>query len=444
MNNLYTYFSKLILIVFFSLAVQKIVAQTTLSAGDIAFTGYISAASTTDEFSFVLLKNVSLGTVINFTDNGWIASTGALRTGEQIVTWTTTAALPAGTEIKISGPGAGTATATLVGGASAGTCAGSMPSLSTSGDQVLAYQGTFLAPTFISAIHMNVYSIANFDPVNTDAASWDNTNSNNSSASALPPSLTTGTTAIWVGTFNTAASEFDNANFNCASGAINTVAAIKALIYNPANWNKTNLAPTGGMVTPTGCNFLGLILPVRLINFQAQNTLTNVIVKWEVTNEVDISHYEVERSFDGKNFDKIGIVSVQSGSGDKNYSYVDYESLKNDAAIIYYRLKSIDLDGKFSYSNIVSIRNNKTAAILVDNIVNPIKNNLSFLLTVKIAGVATIQLTDVNGKSVLSKQIKLNAGATNINLPEASNLSNGMYFLSINTISGSVVTKIIK
>jgi hypothetical protein len=442
MKNLYTYFPKIILIIFFSLTVQKIAAQTTLVAGDIAFTGYISAAAATDEFSFVLLKNVSAGTVINFTDNAWL-NTGVFRAGEQTVTWTTTAALPAGKEVKISGAGAGPATATLVGAGSPGTCTGTMPSLSTSGDQVLAYQGTVASPSFISAIHMNVYSLANFDPVNTDAATWDNTNSNNTSASALPPGLTTGTTAIWVGTFNTAASEFDNANFNC-SGPINTVPNIKARIYNPANWNKSSSAPTGGMVTPTGCNFLGLIVPVSLISFQAQNNLTNVIVKWQVTNEIDVSHYEVERSFDGKNFDKIGNVGVQSGSVDNNYNYTDYEGLKNDASIIYYRLKSIDLDGKFSYSNIASIRNNKGSAILVDNIINPVKNNLSFSLTLKTAGIVTLQLTDVNGKIVVSKQLKANAGTTNINLSEAAYLSNGMYFLRVSTLTSSVVTKIIK
>ncbi len=260
MGTLYTKFTRKLFFtfLFFTILNNTISAQTTLVAGDIAFTGYISAVATTDEFSFVLLKPVTSGTVINFTDNGWL-NTNVFRTGEQIVTWTSTAALAAGTEIKISGPGAGTATATLVGGASAGTCAGSMPSLSTSGDQVLAYQGTVAAPTFISAIHMNVYSVANFDPVNTDAATWDNTNSNNTSASALPPGLTTGTTAIWVGTFNTAASEFDNAIFNCAAGLIGTVAQIKAIIYDPNNWTKTNGTPVLPMATPTGCNFLNVL-----------------------------------------------------------------------------------------------------------------------------------------------------------------------------------------
>lgn len=100
---------------------NQVKAQTTLVAGDIAFTGYISSHATTDAFSFVLLTNITSGTVINFTDNGWL-STNVFRTGEQTVTWTSSTALTAGTEIMISGPAAGAATATLVGGGATGVC----------------------------------------------------------------------------------------------------------------------------------------------------------------------------------------------------------------------------------------------------------------------------------------------------------------------------------
>jgi hypothetical protein len=87
--------------------VQPSVA-TTLVAGDIAFSGYIS--NDPDQFSFVLLKNIGSGTVINFTDNGWLAS-GVFRSGEETTTWTATTDLTAGQEILIAG-----LTATLASG----------------------------------------------------------------------------------------------------------------------------------------------------------------------------------------------------------------------------------------------------------------------------------------------------------------------------------------
>ena len=83
-------------------------AQTTLVKGDIAFTGYFSngtAPLLNDQFSFVLLTNITANTVINFTDNAWnrtSPTTGAFRTGEGTVTYTSGSAYTAGTEILIT------------------------------------------------------------------------------------------------------------------------------------------------------------------------------------------------------------------------------------------------------------------------------------------------------------------------------------------------------
>ncbi len=231
---------------------------TTLNAGDIAFSGYFGfgASVTTDEFSFVLLKNIGPGTVINFTNNGWL-STNVFRVGEETVTWTSpAAALPAGTEIKIVGT-----TATRSGGGAAGSVAGTPLSLSANGDQILAYRGTVAAPTFISAIHMNVYSVANGDATTTSAAAWDGA-ANTTNASALPTGLTTGTNCIWIGTSSSIASEFDNARFgNCALPAVaGSVAALRTALNTQTNWIRSNGDPAG-FTLPTGCNYLAALAP---------------------------------------------------------------------------------------------------------------------------------------------------------------------------------------
>jgi hypothetical protein len=224
---------------------------TTLNAGDIAFSGYTSSTANSD-FSFVLLKNIGPGTVINFTDNGWL-STNVFRTGETTVTWTSNAAYAAGTEIKMSGT-----TATLTSGSSAGTVTGTALSLATTGDQILAYRGSAASPTFISAIHMNVYSTTNSDPVNTTAAVWDAT-VNSTNASALPTGLTTGVNAIWIGIQGDINSEFDNAQYGTCSNpaTFGPIATLRAALNNPTNWTKdNNVIPS--FVLPTGCSYLGI------------------------------------------------------------------------------------------------------------------------------------------------------------------------------------------
>ena len=90
-------------------------AQTTLSAGDIAFTGY-NATVYGNNFSFVLLKNISAGTSINFTDIGWNNTTLSLvSTGtDAVFTWTSSVAMPQFTEVTIAAiAGTGTAITSL-------------------------------------------------------------------------------------------------------------------------------------------------------------------------------------------------------------------------------------------------------------------------------------------------------------------------------------------
>ncbi|RZJ81305.1 MAG: hypothetical protein EOO20_25270, partial [Chryseobacterium sp.] len=126
-------------------------AQTTLAAGDIAFTGYDSTpvSGTGDSFSFVLLTNISSGTKISFTDRGYTAAGWqAVGTTESSITWTSGSALAVGTEVYIVGLVASTynpvaltstvnGTVTLTEGSSTNGL-----SLSNVGDQIIAFQGS--------------------------------------------------------------------------------------------------------------------------------------------------------------------------------------------------------------------------------------------------------------------------------------------------------------
>ncbi len=238
-------------------------AQTTLVVGDIAFTGYHAGAVGTDAFSFVLLVPVTNSTVINFTDNGWL-NPGIFRSGEQTITWTVSGSLVAGTEITIQGPSAGAGTATITGGGVNGVCTGTVPSLNTSGDQLFAYQGTAAAPTFISGIHMNQYSVDLIECGNTTAASWDpdcvdgaGGTVGNANFSKKPAALITGTNAIWIGTAGVGNTDVDNAVFTGCGLPLTTAAQVRAAVNNPANWTTNNGVPATPL--PAGCNFMGAL-----------------------------------------------------------------------------------------------------------------------------------------------------------------------------------------
>jgi Secretion system C-terminal sorting domain len=454
MKSRYLFSFKILFISLLGIIALTTKAQTTLVKGDIAYTGYVGNGTVAgnDQFSFVLLRNITANTVIIFTDNAWLrtsSTTGSFRTGEGTVTWTSNAAYNAGAEIKIEITGGATATATYAGlGGSAGSATGTvMPSFSANGDQIIAYQGTTAAPTFICAIHMNSYNAGIAGEPVTNTTDWEGAYSTANSC-GLPALtsvsasnfLTNGVDAMWIPANPTL--EYDNSRFTC-TGTLNTVAGIRTAIYTVANWTAgDDDAP--GFTLPTNCNYLGVFIPVQLISFQAQNNISDIIAKWQVTNEINFSHYELERSFDNKNFDKIANLTAKGGSGIQSYSYSDKESVKNSAAVIYYRLKLVDIDNKFNYSEIVSVRNKKGAAFIIDNLANPVKDRVSFTLTTKTAGIASIQLSDVNGKIVATRSLQLNAGNNAINLSETAGMAKGVYFLKVITTDGNTVTRLIK
>lgn len=188
---------------------------TTLTAGDVALIGY-SADTGGKSFSFVLLQAVEAGTAISFTDDGWLAA-GGFRTGEGVVTYTA--------------PAGGAAAGTVI------TFSGLTGSLnpSTSGDQIIAFQGT------LGASATPLFAI-DFADGNTSYAG-DATSSN---TSAIPTGLATGSTALAFGTDN-------GAYVGTTTG---TRAEILSAIANSANWTLDDGVPvpykTGFTVTDGG------------------------------------------------------------------------------------------------------------------------------------------------------------------------------------------------
>ena len=420
---------------FFFLPFTNTAKATNLVAGDIVFTGYHCNAATTDAFSFVVLVNLSGTTTINFTDNGWI-STNVFRTGEQTVTWTYTGTLVAGREITISGPSAGAAIAILAfSGTTIGTCTGSMPSFATSGDQIIAYSGSVSAPTMVAGLHMNVYSVDLGQCANTTNAGWDPTCiTDNANYSIMPQGLTAGVNATWIGTEGVGASEQDNARFAC-TGPLLTAAQVRAAATNSANWIFNSIAPPS-FTLPSGCRYMGLnlTLPLTLLNFNGNNNGNNISLSWQTMDEFKVSHFELEKSTDGRNFNKVTRIDAQGGV---NYLPFDYD-YRDNAPVTgsnFYRLKIVDLDGSFQYSQVVKVIMKDTGkAFLISP--NPATNEI----TVSTSSVLynKIVVSDMTGRIVLQ-----NTMLTNNQKVDISRLAPGQYIVSLTGGDEKVTEKMV-
>lgn len=124
-------------------------------------------------------------------------------------------------------------------------------------------------------------------------------------------------------------------------------------IVTVGSGNITDLDQTNN--TSQSNTMIVLTLPLTLKSFVARRSDDHVQLDWITTAEQNFSHTEIERSADGAHFVLRGKVPAQpAAGGDKHYQYPDAAAL---AGTLYYRLKLVDMDGKFTYSTIRKIDN---------------------------------------------------------------------------------------
>jgi len=162
---------------------------------------------------------------------------------------------------------------------------------------------------------------------------------------------------------------------------------------------------------------VGLPLPLQLISFRVVLQNKNPLLTWITSNEVNVSHFEIERSINGIEFTTVANVPSQAGSVDKTYRFTDVAAWEG---INYYRLKMIDRDGKFSYSSILKIEAGKKNNVSI--VPNPVKN---YFVITGAEGFTGISITDVTGRMV--KQMKWNAA----NRYQTTGLTKGVYIVRL-------------
>lgn len=179
------------------------------------------------------------------------------------------------------------------------------------------------------------------------------------------------------------------------------------------------------------------ILPLNILSFTGkQNNLNKQIeLKWVTTNEVNTKNFEVQESVDGKSFTIIGNLSSKNTAGVHHYNFtVDNTKI----GVLYYRLKQIDLDGRFQFSPVIAIERQGNTLLKVYP--NPAQENL----TVNIpegSSEGTLKIYALDGKIVYNKTLMSNELISNINI---SKLNNGMYNLIISKGKESFSQKFLK
>lgn len=188
------------------------------------------------------------------------------------------------------------------------------------------------------------------------------------------------------------------------------------------------------------------LLPVKLISFTGTLNGNTTNLNWVTENIQNFSHFEVERSTDGINFNSI--VS-KNATGDLSsratYLYGDNMSSFGVNYAVYYRLKMIDLDGKFSYSNVILVRKDGKAISDIKVIPNPLIRGSIATISFEATERATVNLNvlDMSGRTVLRQQNNVEQGTNSIPLNNFTTLQPGTYILQMNDGVNIQTTKFI-
>ena len=218
-----------------------------------------------------------------------------------------------------------------------------------------------------------------------------------------------------------------------------------------ANWGATPSVTAGtGTVTVPGVvafspwvlSSVSAPLPAKIINFEGQKREKYNLVEWVVASEENVSHYVVQSSLDGINFQDIGTVTSKGNtSQDTYYDFSDYNYYNPRT---FYRLLTKDYDELFEYSKVIVLdRIEDNNGLTVDLFPNP-SYGIVELKTNTIGDGETKVRVLSNVGQLIYNEIYYSVKGTNSHKFDLSNLSNGVYYLEVESFSERKTIKFIK
>ena len=155
-----------------------------------------------------------------------------------------------------------------------------------------------------------------------------------------------------------------------ANNAVLAYADLRLAHFDGTDWDMITASPVGtdasGLITSGSAvstfspftlasSSSTNVLPIELVSFYGEKKDNRNILNWTTASEINNAYFTIEKSYNGFDFEWVGTKEGSSPSTQiTNYKLTDFKILKT---INYYRLKQTDFDGKFEYSNTISIDN---------------------------------------------------------------------------------------
>lgn len=180
-----------------------------------------------------------------------------------------------------------------------------------------------------------------------------------------------------------------------------------------------------GMLDSSGFHAIAAIsLPVKFVSFTLARLQSNILVQWSTAMETNSSLFIIEKSENGTNWTSIGTVKAAGESNSLiNYSYTD----KNAAsAVLYYRIKQVDLDGTFVYTPVKAIKSENGNAAISISAASP--NTVLVNFSQQVKSTVMMRLVSASGQVIAQQNIANPSGQV---VFSTANTSNGIYIINI-------------
>ncbi|MCY7293086.1 MAG: T9SS type A sorting domain-containing protein, partial [Ferruginibacter sp.] len=184
------------------------------------------------------------------------------------------------------------------------------------------------------------------------------------------------------------------------------------------------------------------VLPVTLVNFNGRLNGSKVDLFWSTSAELNTAHFEVERSTDAQSFTKIANVNAK-GSTSSTTNYTETDPIP-EIGLNYYRLKIVERNGMFVYSNIAQVKTNLKIEMVTKVKPNPFTGRVDVYLSLEYDTKVQFHLFDFGGKRVYTKEVKGLKGFNLFTLENLEKLPTATYVLKIVTEYNTLSEKIIK
>ncbi len=184
--------------------------------------------------------------------------------------------------------------------------------------------------------------------------------------------------------------------------------------------------------------YANALLSLKLLSFDAEAKNKFATIKWTTTEEINAASYTIERSSNGITFSAIAAVPAANGYSNGNYYQVT-DSLPF-SAVSYYRLKMINNDGSFSYSDTKTVSFGAANTTTISVFPNPTADYANIKMTNAVAGKYLYTVSAVSGQPVAAATVQLSNGTQQIQIDLTKTTVKGVLLIQVINLQTNACT----